>query len=133
MEHPEEFWEAYGNLVLDLQSISKPQIKLTRELEKNIFISSSGVIWNGGGFWTQKPVSIFLHWPLSPSSTTSLKGKWRKESFIHLLAARTADFNYGSSLLTEEKKTHIGKRRPCLTSKLKKNISCFHNPQTAAI
>lgn len=52
---------------------------MTRELEKNIFISSSGVIWNGGGFLRlKKPVSIFLLQPLSPIFYNQPQGKWRK-------------------------------------------------------
>ena len=67
---------------------------------------------------TQKPVSIFLHGPLGPIFYNQPQGEVEKESFIHLLAARTADFNYGSS--STEEKTHIGKKKAMSHFQIKK-------------
>lgn len=68
---------------------------------------------------TQRPVLLFLLWPLSPIfCNETLKEEMEKESFIHLLAARTADINCGNSF-TEEK-THIGKKKAMSHFQIKK-------------
>lgn len=94
--------------------------KLTRELRRISSLAVVGLYGMVEVSETQKPVSIFLHWPSAPSSTTSLKGKWRKNHLFTFLAARTADFNYGSS--STEEKTHIGKKKAMSYFQIKKTF-----------
>lgn len=94
---------------------------MTRELEKNIFISSSGGYMEWWRFLRLKSLCLFsTHWPLSPIFYNQPQGEVEKESFIHLLAARTADFNYGSS--STEEKTHIGKKKAMSHFQIKKTF-----------